>query len=88
LEEQVMRTHRIRTIDDWNLNRRELLAALGVGAGAALLPRVPTGAQSPEASPAASPLARVESLTIDLGSEPSTLDPAQVYDPHGWSIVH
>jgi peptide/nickel transport system substrate-binding protein len=83
-----MRTHRIRTIDDWNLNRRELLAALGVGAGAALLPRVPTGAQSPEASPAASPLARVESLTIDLGSEPSTLDPALVYDPNGWSIVH
>ena len=83
-----MRTHRIRTIDDWNLNRRELLGALGVGVGAALLPRMPIGAQSPAASPAASPLARAESLTIDLSSEPSTLDPALTYDANGWSIVH
>jgi peptide/nickel transport system substrate-binding protein len=83
-----MRTHWIRTIDDWNLNRRELLAALGIGAGAVLLPRVPAAAQRLEASPAASPMARAESLTIDLSSEPSTLDPALTYDANGWSIVH
>ncbi|HET9658838.1 MAG TPA: ABC transporter substrate-binding protein [Thermomicrobiales bacterium] len=80
--------HWIRTIDDWNLSRRELLAALGLGTGTALLPRARSGAQSPEASPAGSPPARAESLTIDISVEPSTLDPAVTYDPNGWSIVH
>jgi peptide/nickel transport system substrate-binding protein len=83
-----VRTHRIRTIDDWNLNRRELLTALGVGVGAAALPFSWTGAQSPEASPAGTVVARAESLTIDISSEPATLDPALTYDASGWSIVH
>lgn len=82
-----MQAHRIRTLDDWNLNRRELLAALGVGLGAAALPRMRASAQSPEAPPATA-VARAESLTIDISSEPSTLDPATTYDANGWSIVH
>lgn len=82
-----MRAHRIRTLDDWNVNRRELLGALGVGLGATLLPRLHVGAQSPEASPATA-VTRAKSLTIDISSEPSTLDPATTYDANGWSIVH
>ncbi len=79
-----MKEHWMRTIDDWNLTRRALLGTLGVGLGAALLPHARVSAQSP----AAAEVSRVESLTIDIGSEPDTLDPALVYAPNGWSIVH
>ncbi|MCA9858340.1 MAG: ABC transporter substrate-binding protein, partial [Thermomicrobiales bacterium] len=79
-----MREHRIRTIDDWNLTRRALLASLGVGLGTVALPHPHAGAQSPEATAGA----RAESLTIDLSSEPDTLDPALTYTPAGWSVVH
>ena len=83
-----MQDHWIRTLDDWNLSRRELLAALGGGLGMHLLPWASAGAQDSDATPAATPLARVESLTIDLSSEPNSLDPALTYDANGWSIVH
>ncbi len=78
----------IRTIDDWNLSRRELLAAIGAGFGATVASHSVAGAQSPSASPMATPPDRVESLTIDLSSEPNSLDPATTYDANGWSIVH
>ena len=74
----------MRTLDDWNLSRRELLGALGVGLGATMLPHARASAQSPEATA----FARAESLTIDIGAEPDTLDPALTYAPNGWSIVH
>ncbi len=74
----------MRTLDDWNLTRRALLGTLGVGLGAALLPNARASAQSP----AATAISRAESLTIDIGSEPDTLDPALTYAPPGWSIVH
>jgi peptide/nickel transport system substrate-binding protein len=74
----------IRTIDDWNLSRRALLGALGTGLGAAALPNARSSAQSP----AASEVTRAASLTIDVGAEPDTLDPALTYAPNGWSIVH
>lgn len=77
----------MRTIEDWNVSRRELLAALGVGVGTALMPHGWVGAQTPAATPGA-PAGRAESLTIDLSSEPATLDPALTYDANGWSIVH
>lgn len=75
-----------RTIDDWNVSRRRLLAGLGIGLGlsAGMSPRA--RAQSPV--PSGGPGARVPSLTIDLSSEPATLDPAKTYDANGWSIVH
>ncbi len=79
-----MREHWIRTIEDWNLSRRELLGAVGVGLGASLLPQARGSAQSPEAQA----IARAESLTIDVSAEPDTLDPALTYAPNGWSIVH
>jgi len=79
-----MGEHWIRTIDDWNLNRRQLLGALGMGLGATVLPQSRVSAQTPEASA----IARSASLTIDLSSEPDTLDPALTYAPTGWSIVH
>jgi peptide/nickel transport system substrate-binding protein len=87
MEDRSVGEHWVRTIDDWNLSRRELLSALGFGAAATLLP-VRALAQSPEAAPAGSPVVRAESLTIDISIEPSTLDPALTYDPNGWSIVH
>ncbi len=31
---------------------------------------------------------RTESLVIDLGTEPATLDPARTYDADGWSVIH
>lgn len=74
----------MRTIEDWNLSRRALLGAFGVGLGATLLPGARVSAQSP----AATAISRAESLTIDLSSEPDTLDPALTYAPTGWSIVH
>jgi peptide/nickel transport system substrate-binding protein len=51
-----------------------------LGAGAAGLARFTgTGAQEAGLLP---------ELTIDLASEPATLDPATVYDADGWSVVH
>ncbi|MEZ4532949.1 MAG: hypothetical protein R2855_18300, partial [Thermomicrobiales bacterium] len=79
-----MGEHWIRTVDDWNLNRRQLLGALGMGLGAAVLTQTRVSAQTPEASA----ISRSVSLTIDLSSEPDTLDPALTYAPTGWSIVH
>ena len=74
----------MRTIDDWNLTRRALLGALGVGLGATMLPHTRGSAQSPEATA----ITRAQSLTIDMSAEPDTLDPALTYAPSGWSIVH
>src|SRR5690606_32569071 len=79
-----METLGIRTIDDWNLSRRALLGALGVGLGAVALPRHRGSAQSPDAAE----ITRAGSLTIDLSSEPDTLDPALTYAQNGWSVVH
>ena len=74
------------------VSRRALLGAAGLGglaamAAAAARARVterslPAGA---EGTPAA---ALAEELTIDLPSEPPTLDPAIVYDVNAWSVVH
>ena len=80
-----MQKRGIRTIGDWNLNRRELMALVGAGAGMAILPRM-AGAQTPDATPAT--VSRAPSLTIDISTEPATLDPALTYDANGWSIVH
>lgn len=88
MEVPVVQDHWIRTIDDWNLSRRELLTAFGIGLGATAFLHAGVGAQSPEASPIASAVVRTESLTIDLSSEPATLDPALTYEANGWSIVH
>jgi peptide/nickel transport system substrate-binding protein len=74
----------MRTIDEWNLTRRALLGSLGVGLGAMALPQTRGAAQSPEATA----ITRAASLTIDIGAEPDTLDPALTYAPNGWSIVH
>ncbi len=74
----------MRTLDDWNMSRRALLGTLGVGLGATLLPHARVSAQSPEATA----ISRAASLTIDVGAEPDTLDPALTYAPNGWSIVH
>jgi len=86
--EERMQGHWIRTIDDWNLSRRELLAALGAGLGSAVWLGGSVAAQDSGATPAATPAGRVKSLTIDLSSEPNTLDPALTYDANGWSLVH
>lgn len=51
----------------------------------AMLPRM-ASAQTPDATPATVSLA--PSLTIDISTEPATLDPALTYDANGWSIVH
>ncbi len=83
-----MQEHWIRTIDDWNLSRRELLAAIGAGMGSALWVGGGVVAQDSGATPAATATVRAESLTIDLSSEPNTLDPALTYDANGWSLVH
>src|SRR5215218_1930607 len=79
-----MREQWMRTLDDWNLTRRALLGAMGIGLGATMLPHARGAAQSPEATA----IARAESLTIDVSAEPDTLDPALTYAPSGWSIVH
>lgn len=79
-----MKTFGIRTIDDWNFSRRALLGALGVGLGAVVLPRHRGSAQSPDVAE----ITRAGSLTIDLSSEPDTLDPALTYAQNGWSVVH
>lgn len=84
----MMQGHWIRTIDDWNLSRRELLAALGAGLGSAVWLGGGVAAEDASATPGGTPPARVESLTIDLSSEPNTLDPALTYDASGWSLVH
>lgn len=80
-------TQAFRTLDDWNLTRRELLAALGFGLGFASAPLAGALAQSPAATPGTL-VPRAGSLVIDLSSEPATLDPALTYDANGWSIVH
>lgn len=74
----------MRTIDDWNLSRRALLGALGVGMGATMLPHTLGSAKRLEATA----ITRAALLTIDISSEPDTLDPALTYAPNGWSIVH
>lgn len=86
LEVPMAQTHWIRTLDDWNASRRELLAAIGAGLGLTALNGSRAGATSQAAE--ATPVARAESLTIDLSSEPNSLDPAVTYDANGWSIVH
>lgn len=61
------------------LSRRALMAGTGLtalGLAAAVRP-----ARAQEVEP-------VASLTIDLASEPPTLDPALVYDADSWSVVH
>lgn len=65
--------------------RRRVIGGLGAAGASLLLPRVATpwaAAQS------ATPTALAAEMTIDLGSEPPTLDPALVYDVDGWSVVH
>src|SRR5579884_504400 len=63
------------------LSRRTLMRLAGAGAlGLAI-----TGYRG---WPAAAQAPSVSKLTIDLPSEPATLDPALTYEIDGWSIVH
>ncbi|MBA3414323.1 MAG: hypothetical protein H0U10_03745, partial [Chloroflexia bacterium] len=81
-----------------SLGRRDLIKATG----AALLAAGVRGAASLPTSAAGMPgplplggrvgrwqtADRLPELTIDLATEPPTLDPALVYDADGWSVVH
>lgn len=71
------------------LDRRRLL---GVGGAAAALAAAGLRFDRTHANalliPSGQTPAVVEELTIDLSSEPTSLDPATTYEVEGWSIVH
>ena len=65
-------------------SRRSALGAAGVAAGSALI--LPAWARAMRPLPAAQ--AMMPEMTIDLATEPPTLDPALVYEADSWSVVH
>lgn len=65
------------------LTRRSVFG-LGVAAGASLW----MGNVARAATPLAALQEAAGTLVIDLAAEPATLDPAQVYEVDGWSVVH
>ncbi len=70
-----------------NLNRRlsrRTLVGAGIVAGSALA--LPIGHSANLAATARQEMPN--ELRIDLAAEPATLDPAQVYEVDGWSVVH
>jgi peptide/nickel transport system substrate-binding protein len=70
------------------LTRRRLLATTGAAAGLASTGRIRRGSANLLLAPSGQATPTVDELTIDLSSEPATLDPALTYEVDGWSIVH
>jgi peptide/nickel transport system substrate-binding protein len=70
------------------LDRRRLLGAGGAAALAAAGLRFDRAHANSLLIPAGQTPEVVEELTIDLSSEPTTLDPATSYEVESWSIVH
>jgi len=66
--------------------RRTMLGAAVLGGGLALAGRNRLALARPAVQ--GTPVVPSGSLTIDLASEPATLDPANVYDADGWSVIH
>lgn len=73
-----------------SLTRRRLIQ--GAATGLALTgtnSRALADAGSSHSSRQSTPVApAIDALTIDLATEPRTLDPANVYDADGWSVIH
>ena len=65
------------------VSRRAMLGGGAAFIAAMAAARVPLAVQEAAGQEALAP-----SLTIDLTSEPATLDPAKTYDIDGWSVVH
>lgn len=72
--------------EKWSVSRRAILRA-GVGAG---IPNLFGGAPGNiwSSVPTVGAQEIASDLVIDLSAEPSTLDPALVYEVDGWSIIH
>ena len=74
------------------LDRRTVLRAAAIAGTAVAAPWATARARSrlwlPGVVQATLPGEPLEELTIDLPSEPPSLDPAIVYDVDGWSVVH
>lgn len=64
-------------------SRRAVLGGGAAALSALAATRLPLAGRNVAAQDAIAP-----SLTIDLTSEPATLDPAVTYDIDGWSVVH
>lgn len=67
----------------WSRSRRALIGAGAASIAALAAARLPLATRV-----AARQESVVPTLTIDLTSEPATLDPALTYEIDGWSVVH
>lgn len=93
--EQDQRPQPASSADRHRFSRRSLLHAAGVGGLGVLVAPSLTSAAALRSRPSmarsqgeGTPVGMVDQLVIDLGVEPPTLDPALVYSPNAWSVVH